>query len=534
MNEIEKIVNDQSFIMLCESLYSIFRCKKEELSELSNRTYNVTFKEAIDFSISSNAISIIKSFFYGTLHSYSNLLIIRNIIEDLALNEMYIKGKITKESQELIKYNGFIEDYKQYEMYKDDSFNILIDYDKLVNDYKKSLNEYEKYGITENKIKKMRIPFLMKKLSYEDIIKENLPDFSQAYNLLSYFIHPHKYNSNEEIENIYKIFVFIINKLANLYISLDVNIKQESFFTSEKNLLLFNCINIPTNYRYKFLMICNEQKEILINLRKKICEKLGENNYIILLLDLIADIVVDLCTDSIHGQSESCKMKFKTIIEIFALYHWLFFMQNKINLENDNIYFKLTELYSHIKFNEVFGNSSEICYKKAYDIFSKYMSKEGKKIDYSKFKNEKHFSKTLGFTIDSDGVILSINAIVNNYIDNNYNYIIPNKIIDYRENKNIAVDISASTLLKVMYAESNSIGHGKAYLFYSNTGAFCDDINTITFVDSMLLSFLRKYSIAFKIIDVYNEYESVLKEIDKHIKKLEEISLKKRYIIIES
>ena len=58
MNEIEKIVKDQYFIIICESLYSIFRCKNEELLELSNRTYNVTFKEAIDFSISCKQITI--------------------------------------------------------------------------------------------------------------------------------------------------------------------------------------------------------------------------------------------------------------------------------------------------------------------------------------------------------------------------------------------------------------------------------------------------------------------------------------------
>ena len=58
---------------------------------------------AIDFSITSNGISIIKSHFYGTLESYTTILLLRNVIEDFALKEMSKSKIVQKKSIDSIK-----------------------------------------------------------------------------------------------------------------------------------------------------------------------------------------------------------------------------------------------------------------------------------------------------------------------------------------------------------------------------------------------------------------------------------------------
>ena len=52
--------------LICNGLFGFFRQRNSELRKLSNDTYNVTFEDAIDFSISSNALqNVFDATFYG-------------------------------------------------------------------------------------------------------------------------------------------------------------------------------------------------------------------------------------------------------------------------------------------------------------------------------------------------------------------------------------------------------------------------------------------------------------------------------------
>lgn len=506
MNDIKKIIKDDNFTITCDGLFGVLRVKNTELLELSNKTYNVSFLDAIDFSITSNGLSIIKSYFYETVRSYSTILLMRNIIEDFALKEMYLKGDIPIESIELLKYNGFIEDYKQYKDFKGPEYKKFIDYSKMLEDYKGALSVYNKYGIKEKDIIKMDIPFILKKkTTYLELIDKYLPTFKQFYKLLSFYVHPHNYGTEGSDDNVDLVFANIVYQLLGYYKDDLVNAKAINSFSVEKNLLLSLMIDAPDNYSLHFLNYCIEENVLITDLRDLVEKALGENNYIKHLLDVLPGIVYDICTDSIHGQSENCKMKFKTIIELFSVYDWLYFSE-----EYDEKHFKLLNYYSAIKENDAYDYPYEENYKEAFEVFQKLYPNCN---DYDKFRIT--FGKTLGFTIDGNYNKMSLNDIINQYIEKNYRGA---KALD---------GMNMTVLFSVLYSEACSIGHGKAYSFFANTGAFMEDINVVLLTDYMIRNFFFKYNIYFKTFDVEKKYGELEEKIELFANKINEIANKK-------
>lgn len=504
MNEAQKIMKEENYVFICDTLFGFFRIKNDGLLKKSNDTYDVTFDEVIDFSISSNALSIIKSYFYGSLHSYTTILLCRNIIEDFALKEMLIHKKVPEASRELVKLNGYIEDYKQYKHLKGNEFKKVIDYTKLAKDYQNSLNEYAKYGIREKDITKMDIPFLLnKKLTYIKIIEECIPEFMDYYKLLSYYVHPHNYTMEESEENLDIIFVNLVKKLLDYYQEEMVSSNCNYRFNSERALFLGFLIDSPENYSLVFLNKCIEENKLLNDLQVIIEKHLGKNNYVAHLLKILPNMIYDLATDSVHGQSENSKMKFKTILEIFAVYDWLFF-----NIKYSEDFFYLLNYYSIIKEYEIYQKDNESNYKEAFKIYLRIYPNSK---DIDKFK--KTFGKTLGFTIDGNYNKLSINDLINRYIKG-------------FENQKIIGPGNLTTLMQVLYYESCSLGHGKGYSFFANTGAFMDE-NVITLTDYMICMFLQKYNLVLKVMDEEKEYIEISDSIDKTIKEIMDITNKK-------
>lgn len=490
---------DDTFKMICDFTYGAIRVRNQELLDLSNKTNDVSFDEAIDFSITSNGISIIKSFFHKTSHSYSTALLLRNIIEDFALKEMNLKGDISKESCELLRYNGFIEDYFQYEKLTGDEYKKIIDYDKLVKDYKDSLSMYEKNGFRGKNVKKSDIPFLLNKnLTYKKIIKKYLPDYLNYYELLSYYIHPHNYRIEELNENVDRILTCVVLKLVDYYKKY-VDNEDIHMFTKESKQLLGPIDNKSYSIPFQLLRHCEMENELISELCTVATKELGKNNYLVQLCKIMPNIIFDLCSDSIHSQTENCKMKFKTIIELFAVYDWLYFSND---ISDDRFY--LVNYYSLIKENDVYNKKDEHVYKDAYDVYSKIYANKG--VDFDSFKNE--FSKLLGFTINSEGKSMSINELIHDFTKKNFDGTIGDS------------DIKIYALLDIMYSEACAMGHGKCYSFFSNAGAFLDDCNVINFTDVMLISFLKKYNSILKILPKVRDTKELEDAIDEIIREI--------------
>ena len=510
MSKVEKVLHDDKFIMICNYLYGVLKERKRELQELSDETYNVSFNDAIDFSIASTAISIIKSFFYDTLHSYTTILLCRNIMEYFALKEMSLKGDISKESASLIKYNGFIEDYKQYyKKLNDAKYNKIINFKKLEEDFKGSVSEYNKYGITEKNILKMSIPFLLdKKASYEDLIKKYLPSFFDYYSYLSFLVHPHNYGMEIGLNNLDDIFVRIVDQLSTYYKGLFLNVTQNKSFAADK---FFIDKYSKDDYPKKFFKLCADEGVELEIIRKAIEKKYGKNNYMNHFLCVIQEIILDIATDSLHYMPDACKMKYKTILEIFAIYNWLF-----LDCMFDEDRFRMLNYYSYIKEDELFKLDVEKHYQKAFELFIKIYPQSS---DFNRFKNV--FGSTLGFTVDDKYEKLKIGNLISKYIEKNAKGLLGEQY----DNPEVVFNI--------LYCEACSLSHGKAYSFFSNEGAMNEDFNVISLTDTMLYLFLKKYNLVIRCLDDKQEYKDIEDLTDEVLNHINEIRLNKLKLMLK-
>lgn len=80
---------EKEMFNICDSLFPKIKNYNNRLMNKSNTSYDDgTIDDVIKFSTSSNCLSLIKSYFHQTLNSITSSLIMRNIIEYLALYYM--------------------------------------------------------------------------------------------------------------------------------------------------------------------------------------------------------------------------------------------------------------------------------------------------------------------------------------------------------------------------------------------------------------------------------------------------------------
>ena len=96
-------------------LYGNLKIINDKLLKKANNSYeDAEFLDVVDFAITSYGMSFVKNVMYNVDKSLTNALLMRNIIEYLALREMYNKGKITNTNVKLMRYEGYIDDYFLY------------------------------------------------------------------------------------------------------------------------------------------------------------------------------------------------------------------------------------------------------------------------------------------------------------------------------------------------------------------------------------------------------------------------------------
>ena len=115
----------------------------------------------------------------------------------------------------------------------------------------------------------------------------------------------------------------------------------------------------------------------------------------------------------------------------------------------------------------------------------------------------KAFNKPLGFLIDECGVSPTYTALVKEFFEILYKDEIIH-IEKYTEGR----DVKLKDYFSLVYKESNNMSHGCGYLFFTNTGAWMDDINIIHFLDVSILNILQRISIAFFAFGIDNEMNS--------------------------
>ncbi|MBD5131013.1 MAG: hypothetical protein HDT28_00225 [Clostridiales bacterium] len=175
-------------------LYSRIKARHKPYLFLLDETLTL-FDQAMDFSIASNALSLIKSILFLNDASATSALCLRNVMESRALIAMRDAGGIDRDKLELFNYQPALIEYDVY--YGDKSLVATgcLDNEQLEKNYKQAARKFlpfvgNDYGKLE-KLSRTYLPFLCdKSVTFQKIIKQYLGEQSAAYNYLTRIVHP--------------------------------------------------------------------------------------------------------------------------------------------------------------------------------------------------------------------------------------------------------------------------------------------------------------------------------------------------------
>lgn len=467
-----------------DRFYASLKAYNNELLEKANlpNYIGANFTEAIDLTITSNALSLLKGFFQTNHYSITNALYLRNIIECFTLLSMDKKGDISDTNKEL-----FVEQYKliEYESYakgESERYKSLLDFDDLTARYNSGKQKFLEV-VSENKLKriiKSRLPFLCdEKINYNMLIEKYEPIYLQPYIYLSRIVHPSSYDSFRNEKYYSAIFMSVMKLVIERYNDKMPRQKDLTYF-KEQALVYGLWISEEDNYGLKLLEIQKEQCQILKELSKEFQRIYGDSSYVKNFLYEISLILHDINTDSQLGYTENVKLKFKVIAEMFAC----FFKIYNLNANDDIHYF-----YDMLNWHDIIKEREQLKQEITDDEKDKIYNRFIKNYPLSKLSKDEFFkvySKQLGFLVDNDGNTPSLGQLVSEYLNEQY------KDAFMANN-----EMKIKDFYKLVYKESNNMSHGCGYLYFSNIGAWMDDINVIQFLDNAIMYLLTYVGIMF-------------------------------------
>lgn len=515
-----------------EKWYAEFKAENKQLAEIdelyaSIKAYNdvllhkanfpdyigANFTEAIDLAITSNALSLIRGIFQKNHYSITHALNLRNIIECFTLLFMDEKGDISDTQKQL-----FVEQYKliEYESYAKDGgekFKKLLDIEELQKRYNDGKEQFLKEVKTESKLKgilKSRLPFLCnEKLNYNKLIEDywpkekDTPIFLQMYIFLSRMVHPSSYESLKDKKLYDSIFWVVIKLVVERYKDKHSKVIVSSGkklpplpYYKEQAVVYGFWYREQDNYALKLLDILNEQCRILENISDEFERIYGKKNYIEHFLDEVSLVLHDINTDSQLGYTENVKIKFKVVAEMFACFYKVYCIPTDDDVE---YFYKMLSWHDVIKGKEQFG--LEITDDEKEMVYNRYKKKYPLS-NLSKDEFFKEYDKPLGFLVDGKGNEPNFTQLVDEYLEKQYkDNVIASNNIKFRDYYNI------------VYKESNNMSHGCGYLFFTNIGAWMDDMSVIIFLDNAITDFLFYVGIIFTAYAEEHENNKIISEL---------------------
>ena len=487
---------------------------------------NANFEDAMDLTITSNGLSLIKSILdfldlmlsqedkekleadinICSFSSITNALNLRNIIECFALINMNEQGDIT-DSQKML----FVEQYKliEYKLYFEDGrFDEIIDRTDLRFRYLMGLKKFQSVEESEKKIErffKTRIPFLCQKnINFNSLIEKYCPEYLDFYVQLSKIVHPISYKSCMD-KQYYDCYLKVIQKLSEIYGDVEVDMKKELPYFAELQ-HLYQRTNAVT---YK--EIVEIQQKSLLSLAALIKDKLDDSFFVVKRFFIeIVRVLNDINFDDNLGYCENVKIKFKVIAEMFACFNKIVseIIFNRIHSKQPLLgnveMLRYYEEYQNKRQEKCSTEKDEQAY---YDFYKKYFPQSN--IDLNKFLDE--FKKTLGFMIDENGQVPSLEKLVNDFFVELYD----NTKMTTIEVDNKKSNIKVSDFYWLCYKESNNMSHGNGYLYFTNIGAWNDSVPVIQFFDTALCYIMVKLQVFFKncALDLKNNESIDIREI---------------------
>lgn len=500
-----------------DELYASIKAYNYDLLEKSNlpNYIGANFTEAIDLAITSNALSLIKGRFQKNHYSITHALNLRNIIECFTLLYMDKAGDISDTHKRL-----FIEQYKliEYESYAKDGgekFKKLLDIEELQKRYNDGKEKFLKEVKTESKLKRIltsRLPFLCnEKLNYNKLIEDYWPKekynpvFLQMYIFLSRIVHPSSYDSVRDEELYDSIFWLVMKLVVDRYKDKDIYIKSTDFkddiippvpYYKEQAVVYGFWYPEQDNYALKLLDILNEQCRIIENVSAEFQRVYGKKKYIEHFLDEVCLVLHDINTDSQLGYTENVKLKFKVVAEMFACFYRVYRISDDCDIE---YFYNMLSWHDLLKVKEQFD--AEITEEDKDIMYNRYKNKYPSS-ELSKDEFLKKYDKALGFLVDGNGNVPSFTQLVDEYLEK-----------QYKDNVIVGNNIKFRDYYNIVYKESNNMSHGCGYLFFSNIGAWMDDMSVVIFLDKAITDFLFYVGIIFTGYAEENENNKIISEL---------------------
>lgn len=495
--------------IVANRLYGMLKNKYDKLKyKKDNYIENSTFYDINDYAIISSSLSLISSHFYRFCHLPSSMLIFRNILENLALRNMYLSNKISIDSINLIKYQGFIEDYKYLYEFKELEKAGLINRKKLHIDFTNTCNVYLKYEKHKKFILKNKLPFLLKKnITYKYIVDQYLSEYMDLYQYVSRGIHPHYFSYLSEKEFIEEGVINIFQTLENIYNPLKLKVGEDFLWNSDTN-------NITDSSDKQFFL-----KELWkINIKTKKDIDFFSDSYTILkgkktlltdYLDKVSQILCEITSDYTLGLTEVAKAKLKVVLEIYGLMYYIIKDPNQEQKKTNIL--RIYTQYIQLLLSKQNVESKEEDFQRLFEWFKEIFPNSN--VTYDQFiKGETKLYSNVGFIYNEDNQVNSLNSLVKSFLNDMF--------------KEVTLDseILVKDFLFLQYQESIILSHGSCYLYYANDGSINDSLNVFLYFYEFTFFYLKYISRMIQIMyDISNKKkEDILKMMNDMIKEITE------------
>jgi hypothetical protein len=480
------------FYKRIDNLYRALKACDNELINSTNAITDDTQKvcAAYMFNISSYGLSFVNNVFLNNAHSLGTIMDMRCLFENIAMYEHFLNGGFSEEGIKLFKFQPYILERAVYRKYPcfDGFLLYLEDVEKHYNEAKAAYKgNLEIDAKTLAKLMQSPTPFLIKEdMPFVKIVEKNLGDVAaKIYKQLSVIIHPHDYRSN--IDDIF----------------VDVKMEKNPFIQITLHLLERVFEGLPTGKEIKHglmeetllylenpVMTAYQMREILFSINddlKNVLMLAYEYNLPALarMLDQIRHITTDSFLDTVFGYSEQGIIKWKVVVEYFAFFDYC--LNNPYYLQANNLTYFHTQLkHMEIMDRDISQDSKDKCYAEYLKLFPNGVSKE---------KFAEAYGKTLGFLVNEQGEVPSLNELAKSYlsrasvlIDCGRTVAVAPKMDENASIQEIMAgvqeaqrtgtmqvkDLPLKEWLTMLYEESQIMSHATGYLYFANTGAWMD------------------------------------------------------------
>lgn len=311
-------------------------------------------------------------------------------------------------------------------------------------------------------------------------------------------IHPHSFHLIQSLSSdrtIPKVFeISVLSLLEKIFDNQNIN--DLVGLTEEFHLIIDN-----NQVGRKFLNILNEQKKLIDKIAIVLNDmKLYELSRVISQYTIMLH---DFMIDTLYGYTEHGTTKLKVLLELFVMANILIdhrFLRN-------NPSFLTIHTLAKLKKNSGLNYENEL--KQAYYI---YIENNQIEVEFDSF--EKQFLGNLGFLINPENKIPSMQQMVFDFLDK-YSPLINNNTIGTPN-----LQVSLKSYMKMKYEESQIVSHASGYMYFATPAVWSDGINIPLLMDQyfhqVLKQLLERYEeLGFKGRTLKNVVRNYLKKVEE-------------------